>query len=112
MFDNNDTPEETPAGGSGRPDRLLAPSVEARLARIRARLEREVPQGIFVPDSWLAKQLHMSTKTLCNRRAEYKLRYPKPMHPGGCRIGLHPRPDLIEWLAFKELRHVLGPGFR
>ena len=112
MLDNDDTPEEIPAGGFGRPDRLMPPSVEARLACIRERLEREVPQGIFVPDSWLAKQLHMSTKTLRNRRADDKLRYPKPMHPGGCRIGLHPRPDLIEWLALEELRHVLGPGFR
>ena len=112
MFDNDDTPDETPAGGSGRPDRPIPPSVVAKLARIRERLELDVPQGIFVPDSWLAKQLYMSTKTLCNRRAENKLRYPKPIHPGGCRTGLHPRPNLIEWLALEELRHVLGPGSR
>lgn len=112
MFDNDDTTDETPPGGSGSPDRPMPPSIEAKLARIRGRLEREVPQGIFVPDSWLAKQLYMSPKTLCNRRAQDKRRYPTPLHPGGCRTGLHPRPDLIEWLAFEELRHVLGPGFR
>lgn len=71
-----------------------------------------MPQGIFIPDSWLAELLYMTPKTLCNRRAQDKLRYPMPMHPGGCRMGLHPRADLIEWIALEELRHILGPGSR
>jgi hypothetical protein len=112
MFDNDNTPDETPSGGSGRPDRPFSPSVEALLARIRERLEPVVPQGMFIRDSWLAEQLHMTPKTLCNRRAQDKLRYPKPMHPGGCRSGLHPRSTLIDWLALEELRHILGPGSR
>jgi hypothetical protein len=105
MFDNKNGFVETPEGGSSS-------SAEAKLASIRARLDREVPQGIFVPDSWLAKQLYMTPKTLCNRRAQDKQRYPTPRHPGGCRKGLHSRPDLIEWLALEELRHILGPGSR
>jgi hypothetical protein len=110
MFDNVDARDETPEGGHGRPDRPLPPSVETLLARIRDRLERVVPEGLFVPDTWLAKQLHMPKKTLCNRRAADKKRYPTPMHPGGCRQGLHPRSVLIEWLAREELRYILGPG--
>lgn len=112
MFDNVNAFEETSARGFGRPDGPIATSVEARLARITERLECVVPKDMYIRDSWLAEQLHMTPKTLCNRRAEDKQRYPTPMHPGGCRTGLHPRSTLIEWLAREELRHILGPGSR
>ena len=81
------------AGGSGG----------ATLELIQTRLERELPPGPYLPDDHLAKLLHISMKTLCNRRGTDPARYPRPLKLGGSRKGVHARDDLIHWLAREEL---------
>lgn len=74
------------------------------LQEITTRLEREVPQGVYINDKWLAEALGIKHKTLINKRGSKSGRYPEPLHMGEGQTGLHPRRELIQWLAKEELR--------
>lgn len=74
------------------------------LEQITTRLEQEVPEGPYVPDKWLAAALGIAPKTLINRRIDNPERYPKPIHMFDGQTALHPRRELVHWLAREEMR--------
>lgn len=78
--------------------------IDQSLETIRNRLDAQLPKSVYLADSYLAAMLNMSLKTLANRRAAKPDRYPRPLHLGGARTGVHERTDLVDWLAREELR--------
>jgi hypothetical protein len=72
------------------------------LESITRRLQQEVPQGVYLKDSWLAKVLGISHKTLINRRRAKPGTLPNPLQIAGVQSRLHPRDDLVAWLARQE----------
>lgn len=88
---------------SEQPIELRGQAAEDALNRIRARLSRDLPPGPYVADSDLAAILGVSLKTLANDRASARRRYPIPIRLGNGRRALHPRDELIDWMARQEL---------
>jgi len=77
---------------------------EQLLQEISERLEQDVPAGPYVPDKWLAGALGVAHKTLMNRRVTKPGRYPEPLHLFDGQAGMHPRREIVEWLAREEMR--------
>lgn len=79
-------------------------SGEALFESIRARLDDDLPRGVYISDQEFAKLLGIEMKTLANTRSAKPLLYPKPMKLGGGRGGKHARCDIVHWLAVEEFR--------
>jgi hypothetical protein len=77
------------------------------LAAIRERLDRDLPRGPYITDAQFAKILSVTTKTLANKRAlehnKVHKTFPQPFRHASCRVLLHSRSTIIEWLAQSEL---------
>jgi len=76
---------------------------QSLLARIRARIDRELPRDLYLTDATLAAILHISTKTLANRRSLEPDRFPEPMKLAGGRKSSYARDVIVEWLTQEEL---------
>ncbi|WP_157991558.1 hypothetical protein [Caldimonas tepidiphila] len=87
-----------------RTEELSSIAREDALARIRARLQRDLPSRPYITDTEFASMIGIARKTLANRRAAGHSRYPVPIRLGDGRQALHPRDELIEWLAQEELQ--------
>jgi hypothetical protein len=87
----------------------LAPTAE-QLETIRARLDRQIPEGPYVGDEHLARILLTHPKSLRNRRSSGRFQIPRPIRLAGSRRPVHVRSELIEWLATEELRAKLRSG--
>lgn len=87
-------------------------SGEALFESIRARLDDDLPRGVYISDKEFAKLLGIEMKTLANVRSAKPLRYPKPMKLGGGRDGKHVRCDIVHWLAVEEFQARTHIGHR
>lgn len=79
-------------------------SGEALFESICARLDEDLPRGVYISNKEFAKLLGIAMKTLANLRSAKPLRYPTPMKLGGGRDGKHVRSDIVHWLAVEEFR--------
>lgn len=92
------------AGLASVPSGALA---DEELMQIRDRLDRDLPKGPYIAEAQFARLLGIDKKSLSNKRsaqsrATHK-RYPIPIHIGGCRQLLYPRPVILDWIAKEEL---------
>lgn len=70
--------------------------------QIRQRLERDVPVLVYLTEEHLAEMLHISVKTLRNRRTAEPSLFPRPMRFKGSKNNLYIREVIIDWLTDQE----------
>ena len=85
---------------SGTPSHTCADSA---LEKIRQRLDRALPNDPYLTDEQVANVLRLETKTLVNNRHAKPLRYLQPLKLFDLKTNVHPRDQVIEWLAREEL---------
>ena len=101
---NAPNPKASPTDATGETeDAPVMSATELALAEIRSRLEPYFPTDPYLPDSLLAQTLKWTLKTLANNRSLKPARYPTPIRVDKGRAGVHPRAELIDWLAREEL---------
>ena len=106
MLDSRDVDAGRDCGSPQSAEQPLTERAKRELERIRARLDRDLPPGPYITDLQFANILDLATKTLANRRSNPEDTLPRPFSPGGVRAKLHPREDIIDWLANEELRQL------
>lgn len=84
-------------------DNILANDL---LAKIRERLERDLPPGPYITEEEFAGILGVKKKSLSNKRSlelnKKDKKYPVPFRLGDCRPLMYPRSEIIDWLANQE----------